>query len=131
MWRYHPVQLRTSYWSSPISLAVSKSSSICQRAPMAFTVSQSVVPGGGKDEVVGLLSRIGEAATNEQPVASILFPAMQQRDTRPVKESGAFGPLAHREALPILLMQQEGFHFPGFYPSASSLRSHEPNGFIT
>src|SRR6266851_4715262 len=37
---------------------------------------------GGKDEVVGLLSRIREAATNEQPVASIILPAMQQRDAR-------------------------------------------------
>jgi hypothetical protein len=58
-------------------------------------------------------------------------PSMQHRDARPIKEPGAFGSRAHREALPLLVLQQEGFHFPGFHPSASSLSSHDPNGFIT
>src|SRR6266487_4766342 len=79
----------------------------------------------GKDEVVGLLSRIGEAPTNEQPVASIRFPAMQDRDDCPVKEPGTFGSLTHREALPLLLMQHERFH-----AVASSISRHDPNGFI-
>ena len=87
-------------------------------------------PWWSKDEVVGLLLRIGEAATNEQPMVSILFPLMQDGHGCPVKEPGAFGPFTHREALPILVMQQESFHFADFHPSASPIRSHYPNGFI-
>src|SRR5260370_4343142 len=63
-----------------------------------------------KDEVVGFLSRIGEAATHEQPVASIIFPAMQYRDARPIKEPWAFRSLAHPAALPHPPMQDDGFH---------------------
>src|SRR5713226_6548571 len=76
----------------------------------------------GKDEVVGLLSWIGEAAAHEQPVASISFPLVQDGDARPVKEPGAFGPLTHRETLPLLVMQHEGFHFADFHLPAPSVR---------
>jgi membrane-associated protein len=41
-----------------------------------------------------------------------------------------FGSLAHREALPILSRKQERFHFAGFHPSASSVRSHDPERLI-
>jgi hypothetical protein len=50
-----------------------------------------------KDEVVGFLSWVGETATNEEEVASIILPAMQDGHTSPVKEPGAFGSLAHRK----------------------------------
>src|SRR5437667_12802380 len=84
-----------------------------------------------KDEVVGFLSWIAEAATHEQPVAPILFPLVQDGDARPVKESGTLGPLTHREALPILLMRHEGCHFARFHSPVLSVRRYDPNGFIT
>ncbi len=49
MWRYQPVQLRTSYWSSPTSpLACSKASSIVQRRPATCTRVARSVPAGAK-----------------------------------------------------------------------------------
>src|SRR5438876_2449198 len=84
----------------------------------------------GKDEVIALLLRVGDAPTNEQEVASIILPAMQIRHTGPVKEPGTFGPLTQRETVPLLLMQHEGFHVTHFHPSALSVRRQDPNGFI-
>ena len=84
-----------------------------------------------KDEGVGLLLWIGEAPAYEQPVSSILFPPVQHRDARPVKKPRTFRPLTHRETLPVLVMQQERFHFTHFHPSASSIRSHDANRLIT
>src|SRR5258706_13287689 len=55
-----------------------------------------------KDEVVDFLVRIGEATTNEHPMASIIFPAMQHGHSHPVKEPKTFGPYTHRETLPIV-----------------------------
>src|SRR5260370_4215095 len=43
----------------------------------------------GKAQVVGLLSRLREAATNEQPSASILFPSMTIHEASPTRTSGA------------------------------------------
>jgi hypothetical protein len=62
--------------------------------------------------------------------APIIFPAMQNGDTSPVEEPGAFGPLTHREALPILGVKQERFHFPDFYSSALSITGKSANRFI-
>ncbi len=84
----------------------------------------------GKNEVVGFLGRIGEAATNEHPMAPIIFPSMQHGDASPVKKAGALGPFTHREALPILGMKQERFHLCCFHPSANPIRSHYPDRFI-
>ncbi len=82
-----------------------------------------------KDEGIRDLAPIGEIAAQKQPMASIRFPLVQHGHTRPVKEPGAFGALAHREALPILLMQQESFHFADCHPSALSVSSQDPNRF--
>ncbi len=49
----------------------------------------------GKDEVVRFLVGISQAATNEQPMAPIIFPPMQHGNVRPVEEPGAFGAFAH------------------------------------
>src|SRR5205823_6220759 len=84
-----------------------------------------------RDEGVGLLLRIGETATHEQPMASILFPLMQDGDACPVKEPGAFGPLTHREALPILVIKQKSLHFADFHLSALPMGGQYSNGFIT
>src|SRR5258708_3327849 len=84
-----------------------------------------------KDEVVGLLLRIGETATNEQPMASILFPLMQDGNAHPVKEPGAFGPLTHRAELPLLLIKQESLDFADFPLSALPRGGQYSNGSIT
>jgi hypothetical protein len=84
----------------------------------------------GKDEVIALLLRVGDGTTDEQEVVSIIFPLVQDRDGCPVKEPGAFGPLTHRKALPVLLMQHERFHVAHFHAAALSVRGHDPNGFI-
>ena len=64
-------------------------------------------------------------------MASIVLPRVQDGHGCPVKESGTFGPLTHRQALPILVLEQEGFHFTDFPPPAPSVRRQDPNGFIT
>src|ERR687885_984187 len=47
MCRYHPVHLRTSYWSNPTSpLAVSRLSSSAQRVPATATTCSSIVAAG-------------------------------------------------------------------------------------
>ena len=61
---------------------------------------------------------------------SIIFPVMQYGDACPIKEPGAFGPLTHREALPILGMKQERLHFADFHLSALPIRGQDSNGFI-
>ena len=87
-------------------------------------------PFRGKDEVVGFLVGISQAAPNEQPMTLIIFPSMQQRYASPVEEPGAFASLTHREALPILGSKQERFHLCCFHPPANPIRSHDPDWFI-
>src|SRR5258708_4262263 len=84
----------------------------------------------GKNEVVRFLVGISQAATNEQPMAPIIFPSMQHGHIRPVEEPGAFASLTHREALPIVGSKQEHFHLCCFHPPATPIRSHYPDWFI-
>ena len=69
-------------------------------------------------EVVCLLKRISGATTNEQPMASIIFPSVQHGHDRPVKESRTFAALAHREALPVPIMKHKPFDQSGFLSPA-------------
>src|SRR5512138_840907 len=73
------------------------------------------------DEVVRFLVGISEATADEQRVPSIVLPLVQDGHHCLVEEPWPFGSLTHREALPILLVKQEGFHFPDFYSSALSI----------
>ena len=84
-----------------------------------------------KDKVVPLLLRIRDTAADEQPMSPIVLPLVQDGNQGPIKPPRSLGALAHREALPIVLSQHEGFHLFHFHPSASSLRHQYPNGFIT
>src|SRR5207248_94631 len=104
--------------------------SICQRAPMAETISGNVVPFGPKTRVVRFLVRISQTATNEQPMLPIIFPSMQGGNARPVEESGAFASLAHREARPFLSMKQERFYLCCFHSPANPIRRHDPDRLI-
>jgi hypothetical protein len=106
-----------------IPYAPTRRTSICQRAPIALTISGSVVPLGAKTRVVRFLVGIGEAATNEHPMVPIIFPSMQHRYASPVKKSGTLGSFAHREALPIMRVKPEGFHFTDLHPSALPIKS--------
>src|SRR5258708_8141121 len=45
----------------------------------------------GKDKVVRFLGRISKAATNEQPMSSIILPLMEHGDDGPIEEPRAFG----------------------------------------
>jgi site-specific DNA recombinase len=87
-------------------------------------------PCRGKDEGVRFLVGISQAATNEQPMAPIIFPPMQHGNGRPVEEPGAFASLIHRETLPIVGLKQEHFHLCCFHPPASPIRSQYPDRFI-
>src|SRR6516162_1480877 len=69
----------------------------------------------GEHQVIALLLRISETAADEEEVAPISFPAMQDGYGLPVKEPGTFGALTHRETLPILLTEQEGFRCTHFH----------------
>jgi hypothetical protein len=84
-----------------------------------------------KDEVVGLLLRIGGTPTHEQPMASIIFPAMQYGDARPVKEPGSFAALTHRQALPVRVRQQQGRHVADLHPSHAAIGNDQDDRFIT
>ena len=55
-----------------------------------------------EDQVIGLLAWVVDAAAQHQEVASIHRAAMDQRQDGPIKASVSFGPLAHREPLPVL-----------------------------
>jgi len=55
---------------------------------------------------------------------------MQDRHARPVKQSGTFGPFAHREALPLVLLEQERWHVANVHLSTSSGRLHDPDCFV-
>src|SRR5258708_14100206 len=83
-----------------------------------------------KDEVVCFLVGIGEATADEHPMASIVLPLVQDGNIRPDEEPGAFASLTHGEALPILGVKQERFHFPDFYSSALSITGQYANRFI-
>src|SRR2546426_4325113 len=85
---------------------------------------------GRKDNIVPLLLRIGSTAAHEHPVAPIILPPVQDGHPNPIEAARALGPLAHREALPILVMKQQSFHFADFHLSALSISSQDPNGFI-
>jgi len=85
----------------------------------------------GKNEVVRFLVGIGEAATNEHPMAPIIFPSMQHGDASPVKKSGTLGSFTHREALPIVGSKPEGFDFTDLHPSALPIKSQYSHRLIT
>ena len=84
----------------------------------------------GKDEVVGDLCWAVKTTTQEEPMPSILLPAMQDGHGRPVKEPGPFGALTHREALPVGLLQQQSGHLAHFHAAPDSVRGQDAHGFI-
>ena len=55
---------------------------------------------------------------------------MQDRHACPVKQSGTFGSFAHREALPLVLLDQERWHVADLHLSASPGRLHDPDWFV-
>src|SRR5947209_14496091 len=57
-----------SLFQTGIPYAPTRRTSMCQRAPMAETISGNVVPLGAKTRVVRFLVGISQAATNEQPM---------------------------------------------------------------
>src|SRR6266702_5753754 len=72
----------------PRSLPFSKFSSTCQSFTNGF---DHLWQGGslwGKDKVVRFFGGIVHAATNEQPMLSIILPLVQHRDDGPVEEPG-------------------------------------------
>ena len=56
----------------------------------------------------------------------VIFPLVEHGQACPIKEPETFGPVTHREALPILILKQEGFHLADFNPSASKRRLGKP-----
>src|SRR5512135_244637 len=85
----------------------------------------------GKNEVVRFLVGIGEAAADEHPMASIIFPPMQHGYSRPVKQSGTLGAFTHREALPIKGSKPEGFYFTDLHASALTIKRQYSHRLIT
>jgi hypothetical protein len=68
--RYHPVQLRTSYCSSPTSLvAASTPLSMVQRVPATRTTSANVVSGRAKRGLSRRLQLLPEAGAQRTPEA--------------------------------------------------------------
>ncbi len=60
---------------------------------------------GGKDQVVGHLSRIVQAATKDQPMALVHRASVDQRQPGPIKEPQPFGAQALTESVPVLFVQ--------------------------
>src|SRR2546421_11367272 len=83
------------------------------------------------DQVVGLVFRIADTATNEQPMSGVVLPLMQEKDTCPLKHSRTFRALSRRETLPILSFEHKGFDLPDFNLPAASVRSANPHRLIT
>src|SRR5712691_1543965 len=83
------------------------------------------------DQVVALFFRIADGATNEQAMACVVLPVMQEKDTCPIKASRTFRALTHRETLPILGCEQKGFDLTHFDLPAASVRSAKPHRLIT
>src|SRR5262249_37043980 len=81
-------------------------------------------------KIVALLLRIGEASTNEQKVAPIVFPLVQHRDQGPIEKARALGANAHRNAGPLSLIGQKGLDEGRLFSSAS-LRRLEGYRLIT
>src|SRR5437879_2628948 len=56
----------------------------------------------GKDQVIGQLTGVVEAATHHEPMAVIEQAMVNHRQDSPIKEPLAFGPVALTEPLPVL-----------------------------
>jgi hypothetical protein len=106
IWRYQPIQLRTRVL---VQSHILRSFKVFLDVKACADDLHHLLQRGTrwpKNEVIRFLEGIGEATTNEQAVPSIIAPfgAVSGR-TPEACEPGAFGPLTHREALPILLMR--------------------------
>src|SRR5712691_6448192 len=84
-----------------------------------------------EDQVVGLLFRIAQRATYEQPMSCVVLPVMQERNTCPIKESRTFRALTHRKTLPLLGFEHQGFDLTDFDLPAASVRGAHPHRLIT
>src|SRR5207244_12879305 len=71
-----------------------------------------------ENEVVALLLRAADAATDEQEVTSIILPTMEHTNQSPTEETWAFGPLPHREAVPLHLIWHRLFDQSSFFSLA-------------
>ena len=58
--------------------------------------------GWGKDQVIGQLGRVVQAATKDEPMATVHHAPVDHRQAGPVKEALAFGAQALTQALPVL-----------------------------
>jgi hypothetical protein len=85
----------------------------------------------GKDEEIREVVRIGERTTQEQPVASILLPPLQDGNGCPVKEPEAFGSFVYGQTLPLLIYKQELFHLANLHLATLPVTRAYPDGFIT
>src|SRR5260370_42673859 len=83
-----------------------------------------------KDEVISLLRCVIDTPTHEQPVFSVVFPPMQDGDACPIEEPWAFGPITHRESLPIVVIKQERFNLANLTIRGSGVRL-DANRLIT
>jgi hypothetical protein len=87
-------------------------------------------PTGAQDKVVGLACGVIDASANEQPMASIILPPMQDGDTGPIEEPWACGAIAHREPLPILDLEQKRLDLAHFDEPTSSVGGSYPNRLL-
>src|SRR2546429_4482116 len=85
---------------------------------------------GSKDEIIGLLFGIVDAATKEQPVASIILPVVQDRHASPIEEPWPLGSIPHGEPLPILIMQQQSLNLADLNLPASSVLGSYPHRLV-
>src|SRR6266851_5991105 len=76
----------------------------------------------GKDEVIRLVLRIVQRATDEQKVLPVIFTSMQHGHDCPIKEPRSFGAVAHRDPLPILGVKQKRLGLGHRHPFATLAR---------
>jgi site-specific DNA recombinase len=79
-----------------------------------------------EDQVIRFVCWVRWDATNEQPMLPIVFPAVQDGQTCPLKKQWSFGARLHTEALPVLLVDKALFCLCHCQQSAS-FGSHYPN----
>jgi hypothetical protein len=87
-------------------------------------------PWWSKDQEVLFVLVIGEAATDEQEMAPIVFPAVQDGNNCPVKESGSLGSFAHAEPVPVVRLMLERFNLADL-DSLAPIRSLKSDRLMT
>src|SRR6266568_2243710 len=78
-----------------------------------------------EDQVIGLLWWVRWDAANEQPMLPVIFPAIQDGQTRPLEKQRSFCARLHTEAPPLLLVDEPLLGLRHRKQSAS-LSRHDP-----